>query len=188
LSEVTFRYWYLREGTTAEQAWIDWAAIDPANITTNFVAMPEPTPTADSYIEFGFTAAAGTLAPGGNTGDIQARFSKVDWSDYDEMNDYSFNPDYTSYTPWEHITIYRNDILVCGDEPFDDIDLCQDRIEVNDPAIPSGIYEANIEVYSKGVVSEGAVMMRAAEFILLDAGFEVKLGAEFDAVIGPCEQ
>ncbi len=189
LSEVTFRYWYLKEGTAAEQAWIDWANVGAANITTNFVAMPTPVETADSYIEYGFTAAAGVLAPGGNTGAIQTRFSKMDWSNYDEMNDYSFNPDYNSFMPWENVTVYCNGVLAYGIEPITGPEPCQDRLDVNDAAIPDGIYQANIEVYSNGTVPESAViMMRAADFIFLDAGFEVKLGAEFDAVIGPCEQ
>ena len=70
LSDVTFRYWYTKEGTSPEQIHIDYAAVGAANITTAFESLPEPVATADSYLEIGFTSAAGTVAAGATSGNI----------------------------------------------------------------------------------------------------------------------
>src|SRR5206468_3211841 len=72
---------------------------------------------ADYYLEVRFAAGAGSVAAGGNTGEIQNRFSKTDWTNYNEANDYSFDPTKTAYADWSHVTLYRNGALVWGTEP-----------------------------------------------------------------------
>ncbi len=186
LSQVTFRYWYLKEGASGEVAAIDWAQVGAANVTTNFYSMSSPTADADSYIEYGFTAAAGTLAPGANSGVIQSRFSKTDWSDYNELNDYSFNMAFNNFTAWEKITVYCNGILSYGIEPVDE-SICPDHLDINDSGISNGLYQAKVDIYANGKVPDSRdVMFKAAECILLDSNFEVIKGADFDAVIGEC--
>ena len=59
----------------------------------------------------------GRPRPGGTSGEIQNRFSKQDWSNYDERNDYSFDPSKTTYQDWTRVTLYRNGVLVWGVEP-----------------------------------------------------------------------
>ncbi|MNC76106.1 Endoglucanase 5 precursor [compost metagenome] len=71
----------------------------------------------DNYIEIGFSAAAGTLAAGAQTGDIQIRMNNSDWSNLNESNDYSFDPTKTSYAEWNKVTLFHNDKLVWGIEP-----------------------------------------------------------------------
>jgi hypothetical protein len=117
LNEVTIRYWYTVDGNPAQNYWCDYASVGNANVTGRFVQLTVPRPGADGYLEIGFTANAGVLAPGANTGIIQNRFSKIDWSNYNQADDYSFNPAMTQYADWTKVTVYRNGTLVWGIEP-----------------------------------------------------------------------
>jgi len=47
----------------------------------------------------------------------EIRFAKSDWSNYNETGDYSFDPTKISFTDWNHVTLYRNGVLVWGTEP-----------------------------------------------------------------------
>ncbi|MNJ53238.1 Endoglucanase 5 precursor [compost metagenome] len=89
-------------------AWIDWAQIGGSNITTTFT---------ETYVELGFGSGAGAIQAGGQTGDIQLRMSKSDWSNFDESNDYSYDATKTSYADWDHVTLYQDGTLVWGVEP-----------------------------------------------------------------------
>ena len=117
LSSLTIRYWYTRDGTQPQQFWCDYAQAGCNNVTGSFTPMTSPTSTADTYLQIGFTAAAGSIAIGGNSGDIQTRFNKSDWSNYNQANDYSWNQKQTSYAPSGQVTLYLNGQLVSGTEP-----------------------------------------------------------------------
>ncbi len=117
LSELTVRYWYTIDTDQPQTYTCDWAVLDCANITHQFVPLTNPRAGADHYLELGFTSSAGTLPAGGSSGDIQSRITKTDFSSYDETDDYSFDPTKTSYTDWTQITLYRNGVLVWGTEP-----------------------------------------------------------------------
>lgn len=108
LSDLKLRYYFSKDGNAAMSAWIDWAQIGSSYVQTAFT---------DSYVEVSFTAGAGTLAPNSQTGDIQLRMAKADWSNFDESNDYSYDPTKTAYTDWNRITLYLNDTVVWGIEP-----------------------------------------------------------------------
>ncbi|CAA9244454.1 MAG: GH9 / CBM3 / CBM44 [uncultured Cytophagales bacterium] len=116
LSELKIRYWYTKEGSAGESFWCDYAVVGSSNTTGRFVAV-SPVAGANGYLEVGFTPAAGSVAAGGNSGEVQARFSKTDWSNYTETGDYSYDPTKTAYTDWSRVTLYRNGVLVWGTEP-----------------------------------------------------------------------
>jgi cellulose 1,4-beta-cellobiosidase len=42
---------------------------------------------------------------------------KTDWSNFDESNDYSYDPTKTSYQDWNKVTLYKGGTLVWGIEP-----------------------------------------------------------------------
>ncbi|WP_239618031.1 lytic polysaccharide monooxygenase [Cohnella mopanensis] len=115
LSTIKVRYYFTKDGTAALNAFIDWAQIGGSNITTTFVSASGI--NTDTYVELGFTAGAGTIAAGGQTGDIQLRLAKADWSNFNEANDYSYDPTKTAYANWDHVTLYQNGTLVWGTAP-----------------------------------------------------------------------
>ena len=51
------------------------------------------------------------------SGEIQTRFNKVDWSNYNENDDYSYNPTLTSYADWSRVTLFRNGERIWGYVP-----------------------------------------------------------------------
>lgn len=115
LSDLKIRYYFTKDGATSVSAWIDWAQIGGSNITATFGSTSGT--NADTYVELSFSAAAGSIPAGGQTGDIQLRMSKSDWSNFNEANDYSFDPTKTAYTDWNKVTLYQGSTLVWGIEP-----------------------------------------------------------------------
>lgn len=116
LSDVKLRYYYTIDGEIAQNFWSDWASIGGANVTSKFVKLETPVAGADYYLEIGFTSSAGTLNPG-QSAEIQARFSKTNWSNYNQSNDYSFKASSSQFVNNEQVTAYMNGQLVWGIEP-----------------------------------------------------------------------
>ncbi|WP_281888522.1 glycoside hydrolase family 48 protein [Paenibacillus sp. YYML68] len=108
LSDLKVRYYFTKEGTAEMSSWIDWAQLGAQHIQRTFT---------DSYVELSFAPTAGSIAAGGQTGDIQLRMAKSDWSNFDETNDYSYDATKTSYKDWSKVTVYQNGQLVWGIEP-----------------------------------------------------------------------
>lgn len=117
LSELKVRYWYTIDGDKPQTYWCDYATIGCNNITGTFVKLSTARTGADYYLEIGFTSGAGSLVAGGQTGEIQNRFNKTDWTNYTETGDYSFDPTKTAFADWTHVTLYRNGVLIWGTEP-----------------------------------------------------------------------
>jgi hypothetical protein len=116
LSNVKLRYYYTVDGAKPQAFYCDYSPLGSANATGTFITMPTAKVGADTYVEIGFTAGAGSLAAGGNT-TIQARVAKNDWSNYTQTNDYSFNSTATTYVDWTKVTGYVSEALQWGVEP-----------------------------------------------------------------------
>ncbi|MCR8657712.1 glycosyl hydrolase [Paenibacillus endoradicis] len=116
LSDVKLRYYYTIDGENAQNFWCDWSSIGGANVTSNFVKLATSVTGADYYLEIGFTSSAGSLNPG-QSAEVQARFSKTNWSNYSQSNDYSFKASSTQFANNEQVTGYMNGQLVWGIEP-----------------------------------------------------------------------
>ncbi|MRN57180.1 glycosyl hydrolase [Paenibacillus monticola] len=116
LSDVKLRYYYTIDGDNAQSFWSDWASIGSEKVTSSFVKLPTSVAGADYYLEVGFTSSAGTLNPG-QSAEIQARFSKTNWSNYNQTNDYSFKASSSQFVNNEQVTGYMDDQLVWGIEP-----------------------------------------------------------------------
>ena len=116
LSDVKLRYYYTIDGEKAQNFWCDWSSAGTANVTGTFVKLATAKTGADYYLEIGFANAAGTLAAGASV-DVQARFSKSDWTNYTQTGDYSFQESGSDYTDWNKVTGYVGGSLVWGIEP-----------------------------------------------------------------------
>jgi endoglucanase len=117
LSTVTVRYWYTVDGVRPQVFWCDWTSLGCNNVTGRFVTVSPARSGADTYLEVGFTAGMGSLAPGQSTGEIQARFNKDNWSNFNEADDYSFDPTKLSFADSTRVTVYQNGTLIWGNEP-----------------------------------------------------------------------
>lgn len=116
LADVKLRYYYTIDGETSQNFWCDWSPSGSANITSKFVKMGQSASGADYYLEVGFATGAGSLAPGAST-EIQGRFAKSNWSNYNQANDYSFNSTSTYYSDWNKVTAYIGSTNVWGVAP-----------------------------------------------------------------------
>jgi Cellulose binding domain len=119
LSSVTMRYWFTNETPADPLVFAcDWAQVNCADITSKFVTLSTPATNANMYAEIGFTAGAGSIAPGQGTGEIQTRIHHVNWSNFLTTDTYSFilDPSFV-YKDTQTVTLYVNGELVWGTEP-----------------------------------------------------------------------
>ena len=118
LSDVKLRYYYTVDGDKAQTFWCDWSPVGSSNVTGTFVKMSPTAKGADQYLEIAFSSAAGTLAA--NTSiEVQGRFAKNDWTNYNQADDYSLNSSASSFTSWDKVTAYIAGAKVWGIEPGD---------------------------------------------------------------------
>ncbi|HCL03634.1 MAG TPA: endoglucanase, partial [Lachnoclostridium phytofermentans] len=116
LSDVKLRYYYTINGEKDQAFWCDYSTIGSSNVNGAFVKMSSSKTNADYYLEFSFKSGAGTLNAGQSI-EVQGRFSKVDWSNYSQTDDYSFGDSSSSYADWNKTTVYISNVLVWGVEP-----------------------------------------------------------------------
>jgi len=119
LSAITIRYWFSNETPTDPlQFACDYAQVNCSNITSKFVVLTTPVAKANTYLELGFTAGAGAIAPNTNTGEIQTRIHHAAYSNFQTTQSYSFisDPSFV-YKPSTTVTVYINGVLVWGQEP-----------------------------------------------------------------------
>jgi hypothetical protein len=119
LSSLTMRYWFTNETPADPLVFAcDYALVGCNNITSKFVVLPSAEPKANTYLEIGFTAAAGSIAPGRSSGEIQTRVHHVNWSNFITTDSYSFisDPSFV-YKDTQTVTLYLNGVLVWGAEP-----------------------------------------------------------------------
>ncbi|WP_109302424.1 cellulase family glycosylhydrolase [Aquimarina sp. AU474] len=110
--DITIRYWFSSEENNTLNFWCDWAQLG-----TSFVNGTFSTLNGIDYLEMSFDTAAGSIAASNNSGPIQARFAKANWTPFDENNDYSYDNSKMSFMSHDRVTLYLNGSLVWGIEP-----------------------------------------------------------------------
>lgn len=116
LNEMSVRYFFTADGVSSLVAECDYAKIGCANIQTRFVQ--SALPGADTYLEVGFTGAAGKLAANAETGEIQIRFHNSSYQGmFTRGNDPSAQGLMTAYADQTAIPAYHACQLVWGAEP-----------------------------------------------------------------------
>jgi len=122
LAKTKIKYYYTIDGEKAQSICFDQAAITAPGthqgiggaLSGSFVKLTPAKAGAEYCLEISFSSAAGKLAPG-QTLELQCRFSKNDWTNYNQADDYSFNA--TSAADWQKVTIQLGDTLIWGVEP-----------------------------------------------------------------------
>jgi len=119
MSELTMRYWFSNTNPADPPVFnCDWAAVNCSNITSTIVTLSPARTLADHYLQLGFTAAAGSLAPGQSSGEIQTRIHDLNYSNFDTTSSYSFISDESFvYKDTQTVTLYLNGVLIWGTEP-----------------------------------------------------------------------
>lgn len=115
LSDIAIRYYYTKEGSEKETYWYDWFTKFQTSVYGNFSRLSAAKDNADHFLELRFESSKDTLMPD-ESAEIKIGFAKNDWTEYNQFNDYSFNPS-KSYIDWDHITLYVSGRLVYGKEP-----------------------------------------------------------------------
>ncbi|WP_010250859.1 cellulose binding domain-containing protein [Acetivibrio cellulolyticus] len=117
LSDITLKYYYTNEEKKAQIFFCDWTTVGNSNVTGIFEQIIPAVNGADCSLKIGFTSGAGSLMPGQSI-EVQTRFSKSDWSNYNQSDDYSFNSTSSSYSEWNKVTAFYQNALIKGTEPF----------------------------------------------------------------------
>jgi len=115
LSGVKLRYYFTKDSSASLNAYVDYAQIGTSSVSGSFGNASGT--NADTYLELSFSASAGSIPAGGQTGDIQIRVAKSDWSNFNENNDYSFDGTKTSFVDWNKITLLQSGTIVWGVAP-----------------------------------------------------------------------
>lgn len=110
VEEITVRYYFLAENTNTQYQY----NLDYVESTTIAVSGDFDKHGNHEYIEFSFSGDE--LAAYSGSGEFRTRINAIDWSVFDESNDYSFI-DTSVYVLNNRMAVYRNDQLVFGTEP-----------------------------------------------------------------------
>jgi len=119
LSSLTMRYWFTNESPSDPLEFnCDWAQVNCSNVAARFVVLSPVRSKANTYLEISFKAAAGSVAAGQNSGEIQTRVHHVNWSNFNTTETYSFisDPSFV-YKDTQTVTLYQNGVLIWGVEP-----------------------------------------------------------------------
>ncbi len=115
LSNVKLRYYFTKDGSAGLNFWTDYAQIGASNVSGAFASASGT--NSDTYLEISFGSGAGSIAAGGQTGEIQIRIAKSDWSNFNEANDYSFDGTKSAFSDWNKVTLHQSGTLVWGVAP-----------------------------------------------------------------------
>ncbi len=120
LADLKLKYYYTQDEQKDTTFFCDHAGymngsnyVDATSkVTGKFVAISPAVTNADHYLEVGLTSDAGTLPVGGSI-EIQTRFARTDWTNFNQSNDLSYTSA-SSYMNWEKIGAFVAGTLAYG--------------------------------------------------------------------------
>ena len=112
LSDIKARYYFTNDGTPTWDTFIDTCSASGVTVGRTFIDITGGT-NADKCVEISFDS--GTLEASAAV-TLQFRMSKTDWSNFNQTDDYSYDPLSVSpvFTNWNRVTGYINGSLVWG--------------------------------------------------------------------------
>nr|WP_157886836.1 cellulose binding domain-containing protein [Hymenobacter sp. PAMC 26628] len=113
--ELTVRYWLTPEDFAPILTSVDYAQLGTSDVKMRYVPLAQPVQGAFGYVEYSFTSP-NSLPAGGNSGQIRSRIYKETYTRFDQTDDYSYSYS-RAYAPNDHLTVYRNGVLIGGVEP-----------------------------------------------------------------------
>lgn len=119
MSELTMKYWFTNETPSDPLVFAcDFAQVSCGNLTAGFTNLATPVTKANTFVQIGFSSAAGSIAPGQNSGEIQTRVHHQNFSNFITTDSYSFisDPSFV-YKDTQTVTLYLNGTLIWGTEP-----------------------------------------------------------------------
>jgi len=122
LNELSLRYYFTNEIVGMPIIDIGFSGLNPgfhdlvSAETKQVVPVSNPTFTADSFVELGFTAAAGSIAPGQSV-IIAWQYHGPNFPPLTQSNDYSFDPTKTAAALWDHVVLVRSGNVIWGTPP-----------------------------------------------------------------------
>jgi len=117
LEDIKVRYYYTINGEKDQNFWCDWSNIGDSNVIGSFIKMPAVVEGVDYCLEISFKSGAGVLEPG-KSAELHCRIAKINWTNYNQLDDYSFITTGKDYTDWNKVTGYVDGKLVWGIEPI----------------------------------------------------------------------
>ncbi len=114
LKDVKIQYFYTIDGEMPQNYFPDWSNIGAANVIGEFIRLEEPLIGADHLLQVAFKESAGILEPGEKI-ELHSRIGKTDWSNFNQSNDYSFNPDAQDYVSWDKVLLLLNGEIIWGE-------------------------------------------------------------------------
>ncbi|MBT2288849.1 glycoside hydrolase family 9 protein [Paenibacillus albidus] len=117
LSGLKLRYYFTVDGDKPQEFHCDYAVVGSGNVNGSLVKLDPAASGADYALEVTFGAGAGSIPPGGDSGEIQTRINKTDWTSYNESDDYSYSAVQQIFADWNKVTLTQEGTLVWGLEP-----------------------------------------------------------------------
>ena len=118
---LKLRYWLTTDGGQFINYSLDYAQLGPGKVSGQLVRLPSTgqpvSASANAYLELSFKGMGrDSLYPASSTGLIQYRLTKSDWSNFEQSNDYSYQP-MGALALNARMSAYWNGEKVFGSEP-----------------------------------------------------------------------
>ncbi len=125
LDQLEVRYWFTSEPGVGDVYEKDWVQLGAGNVNGDFNTIAgeyhlSVTISDETILEVGLGGDNMTpnLYPAGaTTGIIEGRIRASNWANYNENDDYSYDPTITDYTDYMFINVYYKGKLVWGEQP-----------------------------------------------------------------------